>query len=973
MPARYDPELGAIVFDTDEEGNPVTSPVVTAETQMPQRTLEEDLVDFEDPLLTQRRSQQELLETQAQDAAISGTDDRPFISGALVSDLAKAPINAITGVGTDIVDLGLGLADVVRATAGSAGLPEQYGGMRWDQVFDDRDNPLTTLRRDTVGQMDTQAGALINQLGRLGTAAVGFKWLYKAPAVFNRVQKIGKLVQNIPGISRAYRSADVTQRLAVGANSYNRASKGRAVFTQAVKNPYLTTTFKTIADLPETAGWWKGTVNAARSLVKTKITPRNIAETLAWDLFTSFNVFGEGEDDLDETLFDFAESVGIPVWEPLLQSPLDTSVARKAKGMLDGTVVAGVGGLLVDLFRIQRFRKAFDAASPAEKKEIVRAFKDSAEELGSGIAPSAAQIGLDPFGASPSPINRLTADAPQPAAQDLLDGRVVDPWMDPAPLARTGTDVAGQLARLDDLRVRQESAALAQSQEFINRNAAIQEVDVQVDPGQPALQGGPDRPLLNPDVLEVRVRVEEPTVSPGGIRRAVEESLARGALPGEVVANVRRLMPQTRLGLIDYIQMNPPRKNEVGMLSVADQIWSDYIIGMGLEQGWARLGPDFKPVFVRSLAKEQDVSGLLTKQADALDELQRFADFEARSKAVRAESGYRDKQVTSKPAGRNPDWPGPGNKGDYQATLRAMEPMNSAGGQLDSSVQARLGEMDPVASYQLQKERVETQRAAEAERQDLRQTLGDPDLAVAQARLADPALADAQVRSVDAALNANAISEEEFARRAAEVTAEDPDQLIRQFEGVDPNDLGVEIQKLETGRGWMVYGPDGEPIKSGRFTTKRAAERAAEAERKRLRQVLAERAQQKSIDDTGEVLTLGDSDYARDGTLTGKVALTQPQINELIRYPNFRPIFDQFGVKRKTYEFTQGDMADLVDGARALLQTGEVKGPRARVLKALIDKFDTAIDKLEPAVRAQRQADSIVAETKRVLQHGDYC
>ena len=968
MPARYDPELGT-VFDTDEEGNPITQPIGEVTKAEP--------ITYEsprNPLLGMAEQQAEELEIASQDAALGGAvDNRPFVSGALVGDLVKAPINALAGVPTDLVDLGLGLADVVRATAGSVGLPEQYGGMQWNEVFDDRDNPLTAIRRDSIGQMDTKAGALVNQGLRLVGSVVGFKWLYKAPAVFNRVQKIGKLIQGIPGLSQAYRSAGVTQKLATGLNAANRASRGRAVFSQAVKNPYLTTTFKTIADLPETAGWWKGTVNATRSLVGTKITPRNLAETLAWDLFTAFNTFGEGEDDLDETIFDFADSIGIPVHDALLQSPLDTSVARKAKGMLDGTLFAGVGGFLIDVFRIQRFRQAFDAASSAEKKEIVRAFKDSAEDLGNGIGPelmrvqaalsreigmqgpmpmqgpqqliygqdpSVAQIGLDPFGAFPSPINRLTADAPPPAAQSLLDGRVVDPW----------ADAAGQLARLDDVRARQESAALAQSQEFINRNAAIQEVDVQVDPGQPALQGGPDRPLLNPDVLEVRVRVEEPTVSPGGIRRAVEESLARGAEPKDIIRDVRRMLPQSRLGLIDYIQMNPPRKNEVGMLSVADQIWSDYIIGTGLEQGWARIGPDFKPVFVRSLAKEQDVSGLLKEQAKALDQLQQIRDLqffgETRPKAGGAQeldAALREKQPSNYPATETTV-----PRSDQRTTPIDTE-------QAQQLAKAELPDFVPGDQRTTPVDQAQVQKLAEAELQ------------------ADPALADAQVRSVDAALNANAISDEEFARRAAEVTAEDPDQLIRQFEGVDPNDLGVEIQKLETGRGWMVYGPDGEPIKSGRFTTKRAAERAAEAERKRLRQVLAERAQQKSIDDTGEVLTLGDNDYARDGTLTGKVALTQPQINELIRYPNFRPIFDQFGVKRKTYEFTQGDMADLVDGARALLQTGEVKGPRARVLKALIDKFDTAIDKLEPAVRAQRQADSIAAETKRVLQHGDYC
>ena len=205
------------------------------------------------------------------------------------------------------------------------------------------------------------------------------------------------------------------------------------------------------------------------------------------------------------------------------------------------------------------------------------------------------------------------------------------------------------------------------------------------------------------------------------------------------------------------------------------------------------------------------------------------------------------------------------------------------------------------------------------------------------------------------------------------MTADDPDELIRQFEGIDPDDLGVEIQKAETGRGWIVYGPDGEPIQNGRFTTKRAAQKAADAENRRIRQALAERAQQKAVDDTGETLTLTANDIVRDGTLTDKVALTQPQINELIRYPNFKPIFDQFGLNKKTYEFTQGDMADLVDGARALLQTGQVKGPRARVLTKLIDKFETAIQRLEPAVRAQRQADSIIAETKRVTNHGDYC
>lgn len=874
MPARYDPELGT-VFETDEEGNPITRPVVEP-SEAPASSFEGR---FEDPLLTQRRQQVEQAELLAQqEAGRKAVDDRPFISPAILTDSLKAPFNAIAGIPTDIVDLGLGLVDTARAAAGSAGLPEELGGMEWNQVFDDRDNPLTAFRRDTVGQMDTQAGALINQTTRLIGTFYGFKWLYNTPLVFSKIQRISKLVQAIPGINKAYRSAGVTQKLASGLNAANRASRGRAVFSQAVSNPYLTTTFKSIANLPETAGWWKGTANAARALVKTKITPRNLAETLAWDLFTSFNTFGEGEDDLDETLFDFANDIGIPVPEVLRQSPLDTSIARKAKGMLDGTLFAGVGGLLIDVFRIQRFRRAFDAATPSEKKDIVRAFQASAEELGNGVGSESMRVQaalsrvngvqgpqsfpqseLDPFGAAPSPINRLTADAPPPLPDD------VDPWL----------DTGGQLARLDDVRGKQESVALAQTEDY------IQAVDVSVvgpRPDQPALQS-------SLDVIDARVRVDEPTISPGGIRKSVEDSLALGVPADQIVTDVRRMLPQKRLGLIDYIQLNPPQKNEYGMLSVADQMWSDYIIGAGLKEGWARLGPDFKPVFIRSIAREQDIGGMITKQAQALDELQQIRDLQSFG------------ETRPKPGG------------------------------------------------------TETTRGINE----------------------DPAAADAQVQATDAALNANAISDEEFSRRAAEVTADDPDELIRQFEGIDPDDLGVEIQKAETGRGWIVYGPDGEPIQNGRFTTKRAAQKAADAENRRIRQALAERAQQKAVDDTGETLTLTANDIVRDGTLTDKVALTQPQINELIRYPNFKPIFDQFGLNKKTYEFTQGDMADLVDGARALLQTGQVKGPRARVLTKLIDKFETAIQRLEPAVRAQRQADSIIAETKRVTNHGDYC
>jgi len=277
--------------------------------------------------------------------------------------------------------------------------------------------------------------------------------------------------------------------------------------------------------------------------------------------------------------------------------------------------------------------------------------------------------------------------------------------------------------------------------------------------------------------------------------------------------------------------------------------------------------------------------------------------------------------------------------------------------------------MDPQVQTQLARREAETQGVPIDQGQA--QRLADQELANAP----DPAVKAAEVDATNAALSADALEDQEFARLAKEVVSNDPDQLVRDQLRVDPAavDEQVTVVKAETGRGWEVYDVNGELYPNGRFTTKRGADRFADSQRKKAKEELAKRAQQMADDTAGEVLEIGTTGAIRDGSLTGKVALSQPQINEIMRYPNFRPFFEQFKVKRKTYEFTQADMATLVDGARALLQTGEIKGPRARVLNNLIDKLDTAIRTIEPQVRVQRQVDSLTEQTKRVLDHGDYC
>jgi len=879
MPARYDAKLGKVVYGEDELGNPITDVSDTTPESSSDYT---KLGPVENPFLDLAREQNLRNEAAVQEQAING-DDRNFIDGGIVGDIAKTLVNVPAALVTDVVDLGLGIVDVGRATASSAGLGE-FG---WDQVFDDRDNALTQLRRDTVGTYDTKLGEMIGTTGRFASFFVGGGLITKIP----KLARAASVLNKVPGLAGAYRSAGTAQKLATGAAAANKAAKGTKAFKVASKNPYLTTAFKDIANAPEVAGWWKNSVNSFRAIKgmgKTKINPKNLAETLAMDLFASFNIFGEGNDGMDETVFDMFDDMGIDVNESLLQNPLDSGLDRKLKGMLDGTLFSFVGGGLVDLYRIGKFRRAFDAASDVDKKAIKQAFLASYEELGNGVgsmlsrvnAAATRELGpgaasqLDPFGRQP-----------------LNDGREAFYGSEPFSGAYDPFDTPGVLARLDDVRAKNDSFELAETQAMVNARSAIEGVDVrtQAFPEQPRLMSSLDADA----VVSARIRVEEPTVSPGGIADAVDQSVANGVPPEQIVADVRRLMPRKRVDLIDYVKMNPPQRNGVGLIRASDQIWMDYILKTGLEEGWVRLDDDFNPIFIRSAAKEADVGGLVEQQAKALDELQQIRDFEM----------FAD----SRPKG---------DAADLDARLKERQPENYPA-----------SETMPVQ---------------------------------------DPAALAAEADAINAAKNEDALADEDFARLAKSVVAEDPDQLIRDQLRVDPlqADESVTVAKSETGRGWEVYDQDGELYQNGRFTTKRAAEKFAAKERKALRDDLAKRAQQVADDDAGELIEYGTMEFARDGDLLGDVKITGPQLKALKELG-----IEGLPEKAGKTTFTQAQMSDIVSRAMEAGATGN----QGRVLNRIIENFDVAVRELEPQVRIQRQSQKLIEQTKRVLNHGDYC
>ena len=75
---------------------------------------------------------------------------------------------------------------------------------------------------------------------------------------------------------------------------------------------------------------------------------------------------------------------------------------------------------------------------------------------------------------------------------------------------------------------------------------------------------------------------------------------------------------------------------------------------------------------------------------------------------------------------------------------------------------------------------------------------------------------------------------------------------------------------------------------------------------------------------------------------------------------------------KKTYDFTQAELATYVDGFKAMLQAG-VDAPRARVLRNLIDKFDTALKVMAPEVRANRTTNRLLEDMESLVTKGEVC
>lgn len=1025
MPIYYDEKLGRWV-DTERE-----AALADQASRMPAG------LDQMEQLQWQRDQESKSAQKQFDQQVKSGNAGaKPLLAkdgGQALEEVGNILGNTVTGLVTDYFDVGAGLADV----AVQAGNLATGKGWDWNKVFDDSDNPWTHWRQQNF-EAETQAGQVVSNVARVASMLLTMpKTALKGIALPFRIanatrlplaaEAAGSAVKRLNAADdflKAGSKASQATTAAMEGLDFAKGTNAAKAAGRAGRNSWLQATYKEIADVPEARTWFQSVGDSVKSLapgaIAKRMTPRNVAEAIGWDAFVAFNVYGEGDDSFDETITDMLSNSGLPHL-PFLKTELqDAGVVRKLKQMAEGVATGAALNQVIDMARVYQFSRAFSGASDAEKVKIAQAFQKEAGELGSGLAGlltasaeslQAGRTAAFEKGARLGALyNQLeTEKIGQRYQNDLLTAQLRN-----NAVAEVGYDpqLQAQLTQGQGLNPQQllaNQGMVANSQEALPGTmpaGLLPEGQVRQLPGGAApgmLPGGPEAkppgappagllgaggellpPVQQVQVADVTPRPPAPAVTPQTIRnafqadaydvfkRAQELTFEEGPdgimrSMSELRDGVKRLMPQTRVDALEYFQNFRPQANDLGVIPAADSVWMNFITDRGLSEGWASIDPSTMTVrFNRKFAVELDRGDLAAKQAEAWDELnslerfkQQFADQVAGIEAQKNELLGQMDQMAGEQEGVR-----------YQAWLAGREPMNP--GSMDPRVQENLAAKETRDAYDQWEAQQTAARAAEP----------------------DPASADMERKLVTSAVEADQFdAAEELRLSEAELAGMtgnlDDATVVREYLGTTLDSVQrPEVVKAEVGRGWEVYGVDGELI--GKSTTKKAAEKLADGEQRRLRDAVLARARQMEADAADEAMNVATGSPVYESNIVGKIKLTDSQIEAIQKFsPGIQRQMNanwekrtggkawininELGGSQKTFELTQGEMYDIVDGIKALLQTGEIAGPRARVLRNIADKMDTTMKLLEPEARAQRFANDIAADAQRFIDHGDFC
>ena len=992
MPARYDAKTGRWVYD-----DPL-APVAVANSAPPIGSSPLEQSAF----LDQRDARMGMQSGEALSA--QNAERRPMFASDPLRETFNITANAGVALATDYLDLAAGIGDMLVQTGNQL----TGKGFNWDQVMDDSDNPWTKWRRETF-KTESQAGQMVSNVVRIGTAlltlpktaakgvVLPLKAATRLPGIGGAASGALKGIDNLgdayKGLTAVEGVDDTITALQGLRRTVPNASKDAKLLGNVMRNDWLFATYDDVGraiaggkqELTGIADWFDNVRKSTAALTQlskasTGQKIKTVGEALAWDAFVAFNVFGEGDAEMDETFSDFLTTFDNPlaqaVGSPLATMAEDNALTRKFKQMVEGIALGVPINAAFDMFRVYRYAKEFKAGSPKVKEEMLRRLGGASQEIGDSIGQS--MMPLLPPGRMTTDelfetINLQRTAADQGASQQQF-GADLQQWAanrmqaeQAAAAPAPGSPVPGMTqAAYDEAMVRASGGRalpgaveqtpealpgtgintpqLPQGQQGLLNAAEGQIGQPGADPAGLLGAGGLPAPVT-PGMVPVTVqdlgpavpRPPEAVVTPQTMRngfaqdamRVIREMQQATFVQGadgvftQMSNTIKQLMPRTRVDALEYLRRFPPQLNEVGMPNGVDAIWTNFLYDRGLQEGWASIDPDtFQIRFNRSAAAEFDRSNAVLKQANALDQVSQLKQFN---------DGLVDVAESYKVA-------------------QQEQPLD-----IDVDQTARLAEMEQDPAMRL---------AAEE--------------AVAAADEADRLAAAEELR----------LSEAELLR----VTGQMSDQeVVREMLGTTLDTVQApQVVRAEVGRGWEVYDMNGELI--GQTTTKKGAQKLADQQLRKDREALLARARQMEADALDEVLDVQVGVPVLDSDIVGKVKLTDAQISAVQGIvPRLDKMLDeawmkrrgeqaffninQLGPQQRTFELTQADMKALSEGIQGVLaDAGDLKGSqKVRVLRNLADKLDTQMKLLAPEARAQKFVDDLTNETMSFMDSGKLC
>lgn len=898
-------------------------------------------------------------------AELAGKQNKPLWAdglGGAALDVGIITTNAATSLFTDYVDLGAGLLDVAKQSGNAL----SGGEFNTDEIFDDTDNPLTAARLEHL-RATSQAGEVMNRIVRvgvgvfalpkflLGSLAKGAKIISagkRLPGLAQVATKLEKLdkakdVRNFYKGVRATDAADLkkiykaknisTTGINKGFERLNKLGQGTGLSTKSGKrvqelgqaDDWLKLTYKDIVNANQMvdggriATWMRSTGRAASGLTKGKSSVRTVGEAIGWGAFISFNEAGERDPLEDTGVTDLFKQLGLFYVPQLLTRPEESPLETKLRMMVEGGILDGVIGALLDVHRVYRFSRAYQKATRAEKAAIVGAFNTEAETLGAGMAKLADQAEKV---AKNTPFTSSTMTPPSGGANAVSgmygkeDAEVLtmfDKYLNDVEGVRTN----------NLLRERQQAAAARAG--LVADDAAkgrlAQGMDQIQNPRSPERGGDlaarpasaltvPDQTIFRPDIQVMRP--PEPTISPQTMRAAFDDFIQKRFTASgqgqefmdELKGKAFALLPRNEVDLIDYIKTSKLQFNALGMQSTADAAISDFIVKRGLQRGYITLNDDFMLMFNRKVAFDYDRGQYVAKKAQAIDEaaeLQRYNDQLA--------------QRSSDPA-----------TGEVQEALNpATRDAQEAGRQYDDFEVRDKTPSDPAS---------------------------------------DPALVDAARKEALAATQeagATAAEKQELIDAAAKYGEKgSPNQLAAEMLNVDLDDLPpLKVEKIGNRR-YQIVDELGEAIDGKTFGTKKLADKGLEIAQKARVNDIIKKARAAAERGQDQVMEMAFGENPIDSAaVRAQVSLTQKNVDLLNKLGV--PIGD------RNLDLSQADLSGMSGSIRQLQE--QATGSEKAQLNNIIRKVDEAIVDLGPAARRDQMASDTIADAQKFLTDGEIC